>query len=724
MQEYINIDAKGNILDVLKKMKEGFEANSKSSEAFQNNAAGSLNKIQNSLKSVNLAAFHQNLQNVNQGLQDLNAPGLNFNASLKDLSALTGLTGKDLDQLGSKARESAKEFGGNAAASLNTYKTLLGRLGPDIAKSKESLGLMERNVQVLSKTMGGDTVGAVDALTTGMLQFGVDLSNPKTAAAEMSKMMDVMANSAQAGGAEVPQISAALKVSGVAAKQAKVNFIETNAAIQALAAGGKEGSEAGMALRNVLGKMAGEDVIPKEAAEKLRKLGVNMDIVSDTSLPFTTRLRELKKAQGDATIMAQVFGVENAAAANILLSSTDAQDKLATQIGKTGGAQAQANVVMESAAEKLARMKARVDDAKIAFFEATGGATAYLGPITEVMTTINSFAPVFGAAKTAVMALATAKGREMLMERMSTAASIAGAVAKKSITAAQWLWNAAMTANPIGLIITGVAALTGALYLASRALTTTTTASKVLNDVNKKVIDSTADQRAELSLLFETLKHAKKGSDEYNESLKKLDQIQPGIVDKYNLQAGALKNINAAQREMIANIEAIAEAEALQEIAKESFKKAYKLRAEGPSTANQLLGAMGGGAASVQYLHERDIKAAKGEGEFAVKELARRKSSDAYKNAKGSTPGSSVAEVTPLTSPSGYSPAKSKPSSSGSTEKAMSGAGEVKRIDIRIDNLVKELNINTSNLKEGAAEIKKQVTEALIGAVRDFEVAI
>jgi TP901 family phage tail tape measure protein len=282
---------------------------------------------------------------------------------------------------------------------------------------------MERYVQILSKTMGGDAAGAADALTTGMLQFGVDLSNPKTAAAEMAKMMDVMANSAQAGAAEVPQISAALKVSGVAAKQAKVSFIETNAAIQALAAGGKEGSEAGMALRNVLGKMAGEDVLPKEAVAKLKDLKVNMSIVSDTSLPFTTRLRELKKAQGDATIMAQMFGTENAAAANILLSSVDAQDKLAQQIGKTGGAQAQANIVMESTAEKMARMKAAIDDVKLGFFEATGGVTAYLQPAMEVMTTVNSFAPVFGAAKTAVMALATAKGREALMERISTVAS-------------------------------------------------------------------------------------------------------------------------------------------------------------------------------------------------------------------------------------------------------------------------------------------------------------
>ena len=39
----------------------------------------------------------------------------------------------------------------------------------------------------------------------------------------------------------------------------------------------------------------------------------------------------------------------------------------------------------------------------------------------------------------------------------------------KAVTAAQWLWNAAMTANPIGLVIAAVAGLVAGLaYLASQ----------------------------------------------------------------------------------------------------------------------------------------------------------------------------------------------------------------------------------------------------------------
>lgn len=44
-------------------------------------------------------------------------------------------------------------------------------------------------------------------------------------------------------------------------------------------------------------------------------------------------------------------------------------------------------------------------------------------------------------------------------------AAIAGAVAAGVATAAQWLWNVAMTANPIGLIIVGIAALIAVIVL-------------------------------------------------------------------------------------------------------------------------------------------------------------------------------------------------------------------------------------------------------------------
>lgn len=721
MEENIHINAKGNIIDVLKQMKAGFEENQKSSAAFQKNAASSLSNIQNSLKSVNLAAFHQNIQNINQGLQDLNGPGLEFNASLQDLSALTGITGKELDGLGASARASAKEFGGNAAASINTYKMLLGRLGPNIAQSKESLNTMERNVQILSKTMGGDAAGAADALTTGMLQFGVDLKNPKTAAAEMAKMMDVMANSAQAGAAEVPQISAALKVSGVAAKQAKVSFIETNAAIQALAAGGKEGSEAGMALRNVLGKMAGEDVIPKEAAAKLRALGVDMKIVSNTSLPFTTRLRELKKAQGDATIMAQVFGVENAAAANILLDSVDAQDKLATQIGKTGGAQEQANAVMESTAEKMKRMKASIDDAKLSFFEATGGATAYLEPLAQVGQTLSSFTPIVSAVsssfkyfkgklieteeplQTTNTRLRDANGRFVKLK--DTATSTVTPLKNTSSAAKDAAGNVAKmgtSSSTAGSMVKGFGTALAGIGIAAFI----TLAAEAAYQFYQMASGADEAQRA-----IDRMKNAKESGDKYGsqltskfqtkyeDELRYIERLRK--AGKINDEELAKRKLAAAQKRDVDYQAEIGNINALIDIAKTNRDRHLKEGNDKMYRANK--------ANIVDYTAQKnallaDAKEAKNTLlDLQAEQLGR-------KNGRGNAP---------IVSAGGYSP-----KTTSNSEKVMSGAGEVRRIDVHIDTLVKEINVNASTLKEGAAEIKKMVTEALVGSVRDFEVAI
>ena len=418
------------------------------------------------LNAIDLQAISQSAQNLNQRFENLNQPFISYESGLAEVSAITGVTGKGLEDLGEKARKSAKDFGGEATDSLNNYKTLLSRLGPDIAKSPEALEKMERNVRTLSKTMGNDAVGSVDALTTAMLQYGVDLSDPIAAQEEMERMMNIMAAGAKEGAAEVPSIAAALKVAGVQAKQSNVSFEETNAVLQSLAAGGKEGSEAGVALRNVLGKMAGVDVLPKEAVEKLSRLGVNMNVVSNTSLPLTTRLRELKKAQGDATIMAQMFGTENAAAASIMLNSVDAQDELKTKIVNTNVASQQAAIMMDTTAEKQSRLTAFYNDAKIAIGEYTAAFSPYVSAGANAISIMADGKNAYEGYKTALSGVKTMLGLTADQSLISAAKTKIVSIAQgvwtgitNLATAAQMGLNAAMTANPVGVIILAIVAL-------------------------------------------------------------------------------------------------------------------------------------------------------------------------------------------------------------------------------------------------------------------------
>ncbi|KAA6347159.1 hypothetical protein EZS27_005328 [termite gut metagenome] len=323
------------------------------------------------LSAIDLYALSGSMDKLRDMMGKFSAPGIAFDTQMKSVQSVTKLADEEMEKLGDSARKSAKIFGVDAAGMLESYGSVIARFGPDVAKSDEALSVMGTDIAVLSKLMKGDAVGAMDALTTAMLQYGVDLSDPIAASAEMTRMMNVMAAAGNEGASEVGDTAEALKNAGVQALNANVSFEQTNSALQALAQGGLYGAEAGVKLRNVLAKMSGEDVIPKEAADKLRALGVNYDVVSDKTIPFTDRLRELKKAQGDATIMAQIFGIQNDAAAQILLNSVDAQDELTQKITGTNAAVESADIVMGSYEERMGRMKAWFSDLGISIFSAT-----------------------------------------------------------------------------------------------------------------------------------------------------------------------------------------------------------------------------------------------------------------------------------------------------------------------------------------------------------------
>lgn len=779
-----NIELNKDLFTQLKKLREDLNAIKGTVTKVETTSKKSFDSISKSLKNISFVNITQGIQNLNNSFQSINAPGLKFGSSLAEVSAITGVTGKQLAELGKKARASALEFGGNAADSLNTYKVILSRLGPDIAKSDVALDLMEKNVRILSKTMNGDAAAAVDALTTSMLQMGVDLSDPIAAQKAMENQMNVMAAGAKEGAAEVTQVSAAIKVSGVAMKQAKVSFEEGNAAIQALAKGGKEGSEAGMGLRNVLGKMAGEDVIPKEAVAKLKALGVNMNIVSDTSLPFTQRLRELKKAQSDATVMAQVFGVENAATANILLDSVDAQDEMLKKITGTNTAFEQAAIIMDSHEEKLSRMNAKIEDSKIAFFEATGGATAYLQPLSEIAFVISGFLPLLSGSKKAFDALRKSK--------------VFTAAVTKTLTVVTKVFHAVMNKTPIFAIVTGVLALSAGIYALIKSTKAMNAVEKVSIDLKKRVAEKTADQRAELESLFAQLKVTKKGSEEYKTILDKIDEITPGLTKKYNLQYGALNNINAAHKEAIALIEERAKAEAAQEMLKESMTEIIKLEKEINDKKSENIElvdayAKSYGASkkeqkealdemnSIWWLKqkEKELQNLNKEKDaiiniIAPKEAPKKTSnndvasilqkkmdeggfvSDAMKSKYGLDnkqndvasilqkkidEGGFVSEAmklkyglfnkddknrttnSPIVTPGSYE--ANGTGTGGGKDKTYTGPdNQLKNITVNIENLVKEFVVKSSNITESSAKIKKQITEVLVASVRDFEVAM
>ena len=262
-------------------------------------------------KLLALNQFTQYVEGVGRTMQETLQPGAALNASLADLSAISGETGESLRRIEGYARETAKTFGGSAAQSIESYKLLLSQLSPELAKYPDALRAMGDNIAILSKTMGGDATAAAEVLTTAMNQYGVSLADPMEAARRMAEMMNVMAAAGKEGSAELPAIKVALEQCGMAAKGAGVSFEETNAAIQVLDKAGKKGAEGGVALRNVMMILSRGRFLPKETLKELQVAGVDVGLLTDKTRTLAERLEPLKVVLKDSALFSQLFGMEN-----------------------------------------------------------------------------------------------------------------------------------------------------------------------------------------------------------------------------------------------------------------------------------------------------------------------------------------------------------------------------------------------------------------------------
>lgn len=411
------------------------------------------------IRAIDWMAATEGVNRLGSRISEAAKVGEDFEASLLDVSAIAGVSGEKLDKLGDKARDLAKSFGTEATDNLETFKTILSRLGPQLGESDEAMEKMGRYVNTLAKTMGGDAKGATDALTTSMLQFKVNLEDPIAAAGEMERMMNVMAAGAKEGASEVPQISAALVQAGGAAKLSNISFEETNSALQSLAKSGKYGAEAGVGLRNVLIKMNAPSALSKEATQMLSRYGVNMKKVADASVPFADRLRELQKIGQNTDALAAVFGAENIQAAQGLINSADAQAELTEKITGTSVAYEQSEIVMSGWSEKMKRAKAWIDDLKIGSFKFT----SVVGVMSD---NIGSAVGILGDMGAAYSGLSPVLKSTIKWLKDSVVVKKIAAFWTKAITVAQWAWNAALSANPIGLVIAAIAVLIGLIVVA------------------------------------------------------------------------------------------------------------------------------------------------------------------------------------------------------------------------------------------------------------------
>lgn len=321
---------------------------------------------------------------------------MEFNATISNLSALTGAVGKDLEVF----RQAAIDIGG--ATSLSATQAaeamkLIGSASPDLLKSADSLKEVTQQAVTLAEAAGSTMPEAADAITGALNQF-------QLGADQAARVINVLAAGAKEGASEINDTVAAMKNAGVVAAQAGLNFEQFNGAIQALAQGQIKGAEAGTGLRNVL------TILNTQMKAELRPSVVGL----------STALANLEKAGMNDTEMVKLFGRENITVAKVMLQFRGTMDDVTGAITGTSEAYKQAKTNQDNLKGDVAQLSSAYETLQLAIGDIsddnlraiTQHVTEMLNGFTENKDTITNF---FDNAATAGMAFAAVIAGRVVM---------------------------------------------------------------------------------------------------------------------------------------------------------------------------------------------------------------------------------------------------------------------------------------------------------------------
>jgi tape measure domain-containing protein len=238
----------------------------------------------------------------------------------------------------------------------------------------------------------------------------------------------------------------------------------------------------------------------------------------------------------------------------------------------------------------------------------------------------------------------------------------------KLVTLGQWALNVALTANPIGLVISGIAVLIGFLALAWNKSETF---------------------RGVILGVWEVMKNfASAVGDMFNSPMESIKKVFNGIVEFFKRQISPLFEM----------IQAIKEGRWL-DAAKSGGKLLFNL-----SPAGLAIGA----------------------GKDIIQSASFKKGFAKGKDSSGATSASATPTAGDNTLPDFRSVAAGVKDTAETGKGKLAGvsgdSGSSKNLTIKIEKFG-EINLSTTNISEGASEIREKLRAVLVDAVRDFELS-
>lgn len=426
-----------------------------------------------------------------------------------------GFAMKDIITIGAKFQQSMVEatakFPGQVREGSDAYnelKAVVMNVGKttkfSASEAAEGLGFLamagmnaEQSMAALPKmadfaaASNLDLATASDILTDSLGAMGKATKDPVQLTKNMDEVMNLMIKTANTANTDIPTMFEAIKESASVAVSTGQSLSDYSALLGELANNGIKGGKAGTTLKNAFLRLSA----PVGKGEKaLKKLGIKTKDSAGNMRPVIDILDDINKATKDmgtgdkSKFISQIFGKEAIAGVNILLAAgSDKLNKYSADLKDSAGLAKQLAAVQTDTLEgSFKALGSVIESVKLEIFDLNSG------PLKEVVDSMRAWIAengkmiaqniglfLKGVIDNLDTIIATIKGVAAVVGVFYTlslaikAAQIATATyngvmfafsnATKILTGLQWLLNAAFLANPLGIFLGIVVAVTAAI---------------------------------------------------------------------------------------------------------------------------------------------------------------------------------------------------------------------------------------------------------------------
>ena len=246
-----------------------------------------------------------------------------YHASLGEFSALTGMVGADLDDMGDRARDMAVKFGSSAPEILNSMK-LIGSQAPILLKDADAMEQVTDSAIVLSKASKMSIEDSARGITTIINQMGADVNESK-------EIINSLAAGSKEGAGDVNYLSTAIEKSGTVAAGMGLSYQQLIGTIETLAPKFSSAEVAGTALKGTLLKLS------TQSNSDFNPAVVGLSTALENLAKANLSDAELTKLVGEANITATKTLIDERSEVNRLTNAVTGTNTAFEQMEAQGG---------------------------------------------------------------------------------------------------------------------------------------------------------------------------------------------------------------------------------------------------------------------------------------------------------------------------------------------------------------------------------------------------